>query len=380
MRFSFSVHSRDYWQNIRPLARGNEVLLEHRQLGRLGELTTSQLIQTAHEVRADGGQPVLVFDIIAQDPQLEAAAVLFQQLDMTLFTAVRVQDAGVAYFSQDQLPLPIQLILETGHHNLESYLSWVELLGARLQRIVVSNELPLGWVQQHRSKLPVGLEYLALGPILLFYTPRKLVSPWVADVGAQSWSWGSDSDRRRLPVHENHHGTYLYYEKLLFLLPHLNDMEKAGVDCLRLDLRLVDVQRLLEPLGSWLQDGSSLDRLRAELPRRATRGFFKSNRTDKQFVKLKRQRNVPEGLQWIGTVVDTRRGKFTVGHMNQPLQVGDEVVLVNSLGQVMEHRVAWVESVSGERVDGVQSGLAIFNHARKSPTQTLICRRLPVSV
>ena len=284
-------------------------------------------------------------------------------------------------FCQEQLSLPIQLILETGHHNLESYLSWVDLLGKRLQRIVVSNELPLSWVKQQSARIAGGIwSTWPFGPILLFYTPRKLVSPWVADVGAQSWSWGSASDRRRLPVHENHHGTYLYYEKLLFLLPHLNDMEQAGVDFLRLDLRLVDVQRLLEPLGSWLQDGSSLDRLRAELPRRATRGFFKSNRTDKQFVKLKRQRDVPEGFQWIGTVVDTRRGKFTVGHMNQPLHVGDEVVLVDSLGQVMEHRVTWVESVSGERVDGVQSGLAIFNHARKSPTQTLIYRRLPASV
>ena len=96
---------------------------------------------------------------------------------MSKFSAIRVQDIGAAEWVRNELPeIPIHFIAETGNHNLTGLLRWHKYFGQQLQRFVLSSELPISTLIIYCRSLTVPCEILAVGKILLFYTPRKLLS------------------------------------------------------------------------------------------------------------------------------------------------------------------------------------------------------------
>ncbi len=370
MRRSYNVHSIDLWHSIKNLALGHELLLEHRELGRLGCLDSKQLSELAIENRAHGGRNVLVWDILASDAQIQRADTLLHELDLSIIDAIRVQDPGVAMYVSQSWPLPLQLVLETGNHNIGAILSWIDVLGDAVERIILSNELPISWTLQYRDQIAVEVELAVLSPILIFYSPRPLIGTRVPEPD-QPLFWG-EPGQRRLPVKQNQHGTFLFYEKALFLLPHWQDIRAARVDVNRYDLRLWHSDALVDTLIAWHQekDTESSRRVRDQLTKRTTQGFFKSNRTDKQFAKLKRHDSVPEGLRPAGLVVDTRKKSYTLINLQEAIRVGQTLVFVNSIGETTHHQIRWIEDLDRQRHSVLGSGLAIIDHVSRAPTGT----------
>ncbi|MCB1041454.1 MAG: U32 family peptidase [Acidobacteria bacterium] len=371
MRHNWVIDSRELWDLMSPQLAGQEVMLEHAALSRLGKLDSRQLNSIAGQSKRMGSSVTTVFDLLPGDAQLDRAQEIFSQLDWDSIDAIRVQDPGAALFAAEHSDKPLQIVLETGHHNLEAILAWFKILGSRIQRVSLSNELPIAWLREKRQKIPAAVEVPVLSPILIFYSPRKLVSPWTQL--QQQLYWGADSEQRKMPVIENAHGTFLFYEKPLFLLPHLNEMAAAGVDSGRIDLRLWPQEEMAVALLGWLSDKTKTAAIRAALPHRTTRGFYKSNRTDKQFAKLKRQ-PITSNLIMIGTVVDTKKGKFTLLQLEQPVSVGQELVALNTMGESQSHEVRWLKNMNGEPLQKQDQGLVLMNHIKRSPSLTKVFR------
>ncbi len=367
------------WGRLAQLPNLGEALLGHRRLARLGPFDDDALAAAARAAKNRGLRVVLVWDVLAGDADIAEGGALLRRFDLALFDAVRVQDPGVARYVRDHYPdWPLQLILETGSHNLAGVRAWIRCL--QPERVALSNELPLDWIRRHRGVLEAQVEVQALGRLLLFYTPRKLIGT-AEDEPAETRRAihrfiTSAEDRKSFPLVENRHGSFMFYEKDLYLLPFLGEIAEAGVDFARLDLSPYDGARLLPPLNAYLGgDESAQPAVKDALSPKLTRGFFKSNRTDKQFAKLHnprlRRRDAPSRL---GSVLETRKRQYLALLTEKPFAVGDVLALNTPEGRDIRHLIAWIRTAAGERrtkadppglwlvnpAPGVSSGTQVF--------------------
>ena len=220
--------------------RVSEVILGLRGLSRLGRLDLKTLHELAALARDLDVRPILEWDILMTPPDFVRAVSDLGQVDLKLFAAIRVQDPGAyQYVLQNHPGIAIQLILETGNHNLESVQRWCSYGGKRLERVVLSLQLPKAKLAEMIGALTVPVEVLGLGPILLLYTPRHLLSNQVGD-----WQWLKDetganqhlvtamasseeSHHSGFRIVENHHGTFLFHAKDYCLVDQLDHFVKT---------------------------------------------------------------------------------------------------------------------------------------------------------
>lgn len=351
-----------------PPAWASEVLLEHRDLARLGFLDTSSFCSMLGRCETQGLAPILVWDILADDEALEKGRAILSELPLDRIAAIRVTDPGIATFLKDAYPgLPLQLNLETGNHNLPGIEAWARAF--QPQRFILSNELPLDLLSEIRKTAAVPVEIMALGRILLFYTPRHLIRGAKAEALLREsvpHYVTSVEDGKHFPIEENHHGTFMYYEKDLFLLPYLDQIEQAGLDCVRLELKFFSQNPLTSALTSHFQNpgAASLKKVKSCLGPRLTRGFFKSNRTDKQFKKLKNVHLIPkENRDYLGTVVESKKQQYIAQVLEKPIAVGDWLTYQIPEGDLVEHQLTWIRDKDGRPVQQTsRHGLWLVNH------------------
>ena len=346
-----------------------EVQIMHRALARFGACDTATCVGMAAQARSRGLKTVLVWDILADDAALDQGAALAASLTEGPFDALRVQDPGIAVWVKEKIPhVPLQLSLEAGNHNVAGIEAWVQRLGP--ERVALSNELPLDLVTTISRVTGIPVEIQALGRLQVFYSPRKLVSPLENDGTEEEFERArfitSIRERKSFPILENRHGTFMFYEKDLFLLPHLPEIEAAGVAFARFDLRYQAVSGLLPALRDYLADPNSenLACVKTHLAPKLTRGFFKSNRTDKQFKKLKNPYLTPKkGRPLLGTVLETGKRAYIAVKSEAPLRVGQAVTFIIPEGDAVPMTIRWIRNARGEKVEtAAEPGLWMVNH------------------
>ena len=350
-----------------------EILLEHQELARGGGLDDNGLATLRQNAKACGKRAILVWDVLADDAAIATGAALFRRLGPQHFDAVRVQDVGVAWYLTEHFPeIPLQLIVETGNHNLTGLKAWVDQF--QPERLIVSNEIPSTELGRMRRTLNVPFEILALGRVLIFYTPRRLLSP--IDPATDEYDHlarfvTSVEDGKHFPIVENRHGTFMYYEKELFLIPWLDEAAANGMDYARLDLKFTNPE-LVPHLIEWFTEPKeeNLKAIKALMAPKLTRGFFKSNRTDKQFARLKNPYlGLREDRKYLGQVLDTGKKEYVAILTERPLKVGDVIHYAIPEGEVPSQKVEWIRSPTGEKVEeAVQPGLWLVNHCKKVST------------
>ena len=121
---------------------------------------------------------ILEWDVLQQETLFQKNVEMVSRLPLHEFKAVRVQDPGALNFIKEKFPwLKIQLILENGNHNYVGLSRWSSFLGEQLDRLVLSNELSREHLGKYATELNADLEVLVFGRILLFYSPRLLLTP-----------------------------------------------------------------------------------------------------------------------------------------------------------------------------------------------------------
>jgi len=277
-----------------------EVILEHKSLSRMGKQSTKSLISLLDAALSCGLSPVLQWDILITEQTFQHCLTLLNRLPLAKFHAIRVQDLGAAEWIRQEHPeLPLQLIVESGNHNITGLQRWVEYFGPQLQRLVLSTELPKSVLLEYSKTLTVPCEILAVGRILLFYTPRKLLSSQNFLTNSPDFLEkklvAGDQPQRQFPTVENQHGTFMFHHRDLFLLDYLPELQSTSLSVLRLDLRHLDLSanwliKMTELLESF--DKEKCTALKSAWPTKITHGFFRANRTD---LAIERIKNPPEG-------------------------------------------------------------------------------------
>jgi len=254
------------------------------------------------------------FDILVDEADFHSLTLQYSNLPLIEFDAVRIYDLGVMEWIKNQFPWQkIHLILETGNHNLVSLLTYEAYLGNQLSRFVVSIELSKDVLKNFTANLKTPCELYVLGPILLFYTPRKLLSPLVKTSEKNSlksvWTKATseESPHSGFPVLENQHGTFMFNVKDLNLLEDLNMVAETGAKYFRFDLRFENMLDHVELVSKVIFQNEIGKKLIG--PRPFIKGFFNVNKSDVLFKKLKNNRIIRNDQNYVGEVIDVEKDR-----------------------------------------------------------------------
>jgi putative protease len=342
----------------------NDIILEPIGLARMGRLNKEKLISLALACYEFGITPLLQWDILMTEEGFKKAVTFFKELPLHLFKAVRVQDSGAAHYIRTHFPdIKIHLILETGHHNWEGIQGWMDYLGDQLERVVLSLELSKGVLKKYLKKIPCETEILGIGRILLFYTPRNLVSPHFEmpeefyEIKASS----EETPHKNFSIVENRHGTFMFHPKGHDLLGDRNELGEMGLDFLRLDFKHADQTLIFEKLKTCLP--SNLEDIKEYFSQKFIKGFFKANKSDVLFKKLKNHRIQRKDEDYLGDVVEVVKKKHIAIHLKNPkisLSAQDLIEFRTPEGKIKDQRVGFLKNALLEDLSLGQSGQIVF--------------------
>ena len=324
-----------------------EVLLQPTLLARQGQLSEQQTRSLVSRATKYGLHPVLVWDILMPEQTMKNICQQLSLWELSKFPTVRVCDPGAAWWLKTHHPnIALQLTVETGNHNLEALRGWCEIFSDSLERLILSIELPEKKLIEYCQKLPVACEILGVGQILLFYSPRSLLSPHLLDSDSekklplQTTVSSEDSNNRRFSTLETAHGTFMFSDKDQFILDKLEGLEQSGLHTVCLDLRhfgqngdvAVDIDKICTYI---LTDPVSL-RKNWGKPTQST--FFKGNRTTSMFSRMKSKHKLVKYRQDVGLaeVVAGESGNYVVFQSLRPFAITQIEKIIIPTGEEIE--------------------------------------------
>jgi putative protease len=352
----------------------NEILIETKEFSRLGKFPLTD-IEAAHQI-ARQKQLDLVFswDILMTDDAFVKTIEELKQVDLSSFKAIRVQDPGALEYILEKTDKPVQWIVETGNHNLMGLKSWAKFIGNRLDRLVLSIELPKERLSNYLKELECDCELLIAGKILLFYTPRNLLSPLYQDHDdAKTQGVHNDflfangnseeSPHKGFPLIENRHGTFMFHIKDHFLIENIAELNEMQLNYARVDLPnlelLGEVKNLIENF-----DASRAKQFREVYPVDVIRGFYSVNKTDVLFKKLKNHRVQRVDEKYIGKVLESIKGSHLAVQVQQgKINRGDQLKFISPEGKIKKLEVNSLKNISGNEIDTLEMGeIGLIKH------------------
>lgn len=399
----------------------SDVLLSHEKLSRLGSASSSVLMRLAEEARNLNLRPVLDWDILMTQADFDQALSHIRELELERFSAIRVQDPGAfEWLLRQTKAVKIQLNLENGNPNLLGIQGWCDYGGYRLERIIVSSQIPKHLLGEIIQKINTPVEVLGLGPVLLLYTPRHLLSnllgsappptpPRPLQDTTQDRSLGDtmedlshwisatasseESQHQGFRVRETPSGTLFFLSKDYCLLDQIDVLRSMNLSHLRIDLRLAPksiLETTTAPSSAKLlldavqlvqvepgQDNrSQVDSFLSSYPTRVTRCFFLANQTDVLFKKLKNTRVQRVDRDYVGEIVEISKNRHLLLNIigkNVVLRKGDRLKFVSPTGEEKPYPVARLMNLDQEDVSELKTGdFAVLHYMKLVPPKTAV--------
>jgi putative protease len=272
---------------------------------------------------------------------------------------------------------PVQFIAESGNHNLVGLQKWVSYIGARLDRLVLSIELNKDKISDYNKHLNCDTELLVLGRVLLFYSPRKLLSVMlpeddekrtqqiVSDKYLEAIGESEESPHKGFPLIENNHGTFMFHVKDLFLLDKYDVLATLGLSHLRIDLRHKEDLSLLAFICKEESKAQNFSAVKEVYGKDVIRGYFQINKSDVLFKKLKNYRIQRKDESYIGEIVEIVKGDYMAVQIRgeQTLRVDDELKFITPEGKEYLCKVHFLKDISYSEVDSKSKGqMALINY------------------
>lgn len=355
----------------------DEVILSPKETSRFGTMSLDEVLSLALKLKETDLKIYFEWDILATEKPFSDLTKNLSRVDWSLFEAVRVQDPGAMEWMRENAPqTKLHLILERGNHNLIGLLRWIELYKEQVVRVCLSLELSRDKLKEAIEKLGVEIEFLALGRILLFYTPRNLLSvPYFDHEDAETKSYyqkpkealghSEESPHSGFPILENAHGTFMFNTRDHCLLENIQELQQMGLSAIRFDLRFGAPQELLKPLITLTKNFTldSAQTLRELWPSKVIRGYYNANRSDRLFSKLKNARTQARDQNFAAEVVDAIKDShlgFMVKHSTRPVKLGESFKVLTPDGKNKEFKLQKMWNANGSELEIAHHGEIFF--------------------
>lgn len=339
----------------------SEVILEPKSLSRFGKLTNEEFVNFSNRAKELGLRVLLEWDILMTEDVFVSKMPELKSL-LPFADALRVQDPGALNWAIENTEKPLQFIAENGNHNLKALQGWIDLAAGKMERIILSIELPKTSIQEYVQKLSVPCELLGFGRILLFYTPRPLLSALVPEKISQNEELAAlgeseESPHKGFPLVENQHGTFMFHIKEFCLVDFANELAELGLGFFRIDQRwenrLADVVGLVKNF-----DAEKFEAFKESYSQDLMRGFYLVNKTDVLFPKLKNSRLQKREGDYIGEVLEAEKGSHLAIMVknSRGLKVTDQLKIVHPKGEVFEAKIYSLKNLALEEVSEIPAG------------------------
>lgn len=361
--------------NVLADAGVKEVIVSCKELSRLQNNSQSELKQICTTAKEMQFKVVLEWDILICENDFNQNVEVFNSIPSELFDVVRVQDPGVLQWILENTTKPVQMILETGNHNLKGLITWRNYIGVRLDRLVLSIELNKDKLASYTKELACPVEILTLGRILLFYTPRKLITSLLDESEKQNFNQSiykdyltasgesEESPHKGFPLVENRHGTFMFHIKDLSLLDRVEELNEFGLNFARVDLRFNDI-RLIKAITQ-LKSNQDFQALKAEYGVDVIRGYFNINKSDVLFKKLKNYRIQRKDESYVGEVLEAQKSEYMAIMVKSDTELTKDSQLKFITPEGKEHfcKIHVLKNSSLKDIDKVSKGqLALINY------------------
>ncbi|MBT3584463.1 MAG: hypothetical protein HN509_06135 [Halobacteriovoraceae bacterium] len=368
MKLVTYCQSRTDWDLLKA-GKPCEVILTPKALSRFGKLSFEECVQLANEMRELGFRTLLEWDLLMVESSWNSLRPNLTASFLANFSAVRVQDLGALNFLHKNFPeVLIQPILETSFHSYSAIAEIVEFLGESLDRVILSLEIPKEELSKILTKLTVPTELLGIGPLLLFYTPRSLLSAQFQNedirdrllVGASQ-----ESPHKGFPLLENDRGTFMFNPKNHCLLENFNELQEFGLSHLRIDLRnKMEWYSLAAGLFS-NYSRENVEKLKEGSGEKYLQGYYRVNKSDVLFKKLKNQRLIPMDQNYLGDILDVEKKAYIALHLNsseKTIKIGDELEIKTPEGKSKVFRISEMMDANRQFLKEAKSGMVYFPH------------------
>jgi putative protease len=340
----------------------DEVILGHRDFSRFGKLSTEEFLELSRRARELGLKVIFEWDVLMTENVFTKLSTEMSHF-LDAFDSLRIQDPGALEWGIKKTQKPLQFIAENGNHNLVALQGWIDHAGSRMERIVLSIELPKGTIEEYLQKIKIPCELLGLGRILLFYTPRQLLSPLSEDKFTYNQEISAvgeseESPHKGFPIIENRHGTFMFHIKDFCLLDFAQDLKAYGLGYFRVDLRW-NQQSLLKEIKDIFDSVATSDyeNFKTRYGTELMRGFYHVNKTDVLFPKLKNHRLQKREGDYIGEVLEAEKGSHLAVFVqnSRGLKKTDKLKIIHPKGEVFEVGIYSLRNLSLEEVDSIPS-------------------------
>ena len=216
-----------------------------------------------------------------------------------------------------------------------------------------------------------------MGRILLFYSPRKLLSPVIGSPDEMTLATVTSTDQHQheFPVLEHQHGTLMFHHRDLFLLDRIEDLRTSGLRCLRFDIQHMETQIWLPQLQQVVREGQDSDgkQIRSNWPRQTTQGFFRANRTERPIEKLKNPNLRYLDGEVVGYVLEVASREYMAVASRRSFARGDEMILITPEGRRIPFVVEDLRNWEQQEVEVAEvGGLWLLPHERSATAQSLL--------
>ena len=344
----------------------DEVILGHKEFSRIGKLNDQEFADLSVRAKELNLKRIFEWDILMTETEFPALGKKILTLK-DQFDEIRLQDPGALEYVMTHLDSKIQWITENGNHNLFGLKNWESYIGERLTRLILSIEIPKTSLIEYVKELKTPVEILGLGRILLFYTPRSLLSPLVKNSDdpvtksmLQSETFealgeSEESPHKGFPLIENRHGTFMFHIKDFCLLDYAQELSTLGLSYFRVDLRSTS-------LAEFLPMVKTPEEFKKNYPHDLMKGFYLVNKTDVLFPKLKNSRLVRKDEGYVGEILDVAKSEYAVIQLKGKvkLKVGDKLKFIHPEGKEYIVPVMWMKSSDLSEITEAQENQLIL--------------------
>ncbi len=234
--------------------------------------------------------------------------------------------------------------MEFGNFNESAITNWVSYFGPQLRRIILSNQLPLAEIKKLNVKAEIEIQ--GCGRIELFYSPRQLVHGHLSqEADAISLSCASaDRPTQISPLIENSSGTFMFYDKDLFILDELRD-DDISPNYIRLELyHPSQYEMLLQhyPKPGWQK------KLEGTLSTKTTRGFFRINKSHAPLQRLTNKHLKKESETKIGVILESIKKQHMVTEIQKEITLPARIMFCSPEGKQVEYMIQNAENLAGK--------------------------------
>jgi putative protease len=260
-------------------------------------------IKYAHSIKK---KVYLTLNIYPHNAQIKKLTSHLKKIAKLKPDALIVSDPGVINVVRKRFPcLELHLSTQANCINYQAVQFWKK---QGIKRIILAREVSLDEIKEIKEKVKgIELEYFCHGAMCMSYSGRCLLSSWINARSSNEgectqpcrWPWGSKLRTKKdkfvyeiqiketrnknvigrepveMVIQEINGETYIFNSKDLCLIEYLSDLEKAGINCLKIEGRNKSLYYLVTVVKYYKQVLMSKGKQRLELTREALKEFAK---------------------------------------------------------------------------------------------------------